>query len=131
MSIYYTYIQIVHIAPILFKYILFLLKSGRKLQYIGDDLIIIETITDNNGDAVDLTGATIVTTVVDRNGTDIAEITTTSHTTPLSGITTIQIPDTTTSSWSMGCYDLQSIVTLAGGRVFTIENSTVNTSFKI
>jgi len=98
---------------------------------IGDDLIIIETITDNNGDVVDLTGSTIVTTVVDRNGTDLAEITTTSHTTPLSGITTIQIPDTTTSSWSMGCYDLQSIVTLAGGRVFTIENSTVNASNKL
>lgn len=98
---------------------------------IGDDLIIIETITDNDGAAVDLTGSTIITTVVDRNGTDIAEVTTTSHTTPLSGITTIQIPDTTTSSWSMGCYNLQSIVTLASGRVFTIENSTVNTSFKI
>lgn len=97
----------------------------------GDDLISVETVTDNNGAAVNLTGASIVTTVIDRNGTEIAEITTTSHTTPLSGITTIQIPDTTTAVWEMGCYNLQSIVTLASGRVFTIENSTVNTSFKI
>lgn len=98
---------------------------------IGDDLIMVETVTDNTGAVVDLTGSTIITTVVDRNGTDIAEVTTTTHSDPTSGITTIQIPDTTTAVWSMGCYDLQSIVTLAGGRVFTIENSTVNTSFKI
>lgn len=96
----------------------------------GDDLIMVETVTDNNGAAVDLTGASIVTTVVDRNYTEIAEVTTSSHTTPASGITTIQIPDTTTSGWSMGCYDLQSVVTLADGGIFTIEESTVDVSYK-
>ncbi len=96
----------------------------------GDDLIMVETVTDNAGSAVDLTGATIVTTVVDRNGTEIAEVTTSSHTTPASGITTIQIPDTTTSGFSVGCYPLQSVVTLSDGRIFTIEDSTLNVRYK-
>ena len=96
----------------------------------GDDLISVETVTDQAGAAVDLTGATVVTTIVDRNGTEIAEVTTTSHTTPLSGITTIIIPDTTTSTFAVGCYPFQSVVTLADARIFTIEDSTINVRYK-
>lgn len=95
----------------------------------GDTLVSIETVTDNNGTAVDLTGATIVTTVIDRNGTDLAEITTTSHTTPLSGITTIVIPAATTANFPIGAFDLESVVTLADARVFTIEDSSLNVAY--
>jgi len=95
----------------------------------GDDLIMVETVTDNDGVAVNLTGSTIITTVIDRNGTEIAEVTTTTHTTPTSGITTIQIPDTTTANFVIGVFDLQSVVTLSGGGVFAIEESTVNVSY--
>ena len=89
----------------------------------------VETVTDNDGAAVNLTGATIVTTVIDRNGAEIAEVTTSSHTTPTSGITTIQIPKATTATWSMGCYDLQSVATLSDARTFNLEQSTVNTDY--
>lgn len=95
----------------------------------GDDLYLTETVTDNNGDAVNLTGATIVTTTIDRNGTEISEVTTTTHTTPTSGITTILIPDTVTSNWTIGCFSLQSVVTLSDGGVFAIEDSTVNVNY--
>lgn len=97
----------------------------------GDTFVAVDTITDNNGDAVDLTGATIVTTVVDRNGTDLAEITTSSHTTPVSGITTITIPAATTANFPMGVYDLQSVVTLSDSRVFGLEVSTINVVYAI
>ena len=80
------------------SYDLCLVSSTNNYDIVqGSDLTLVETVT-YNGAAVDLTGSTIVTTVVDRNGTEIAEVTTTSHTTPASGITTIVIPDTTTRS---------------------------------
>lgn len=94
----------------------------------GSDLTLVETVT-YNGAAVDLTGASIVTTVVDRNGTEIAEVTTTSHTTPASGITTIVIPDTTTDSWVIGVYSLQSKCTLSDGTEGFIEDSYVNVRY--
>lgn len=95
----------------------------------GSDLTMVLTVT-YNGEAVDLTGASITTTVVDRNGTDIAEVTTTSHTTPASGITTILIPDTTTDSWAIGCYSIQSKCTLADGTEGVIDDSYVNVRYE-
>lgn len=95
----------------------------------GDTLVSVETVTDNNGTAVDLTGATIVSTVIDRTGTDLAEITTSSHTTPLSGITTIVIRAATTAAFPFGVFSLQSVVTLADARVFTIEESSIKVDY--
>ena len=94
----------------------------------GSDLTLVETVT-YNGAAVDLTGATIVTTVIDRNSNSIASVTTTSHTTPASGITTILIPDTTTDTWVIGVYSLQSKCTLADGTEGYIEDSYVNVRY--
>lgn len=95
----------------------------------GSDLTMVLTVT-YNGSAVDLTGASITTTVIDRNGTEIAEVTTTSHTTPASGITTIIIPDTTTDSWVVGVYSIQSKCTLADGTEGVIDDSYVNVRYE-
>lgn len=97
----------------------------------GDTFVTIETVTDNDGAAVDLTGATIVTTVVDRNGTELAEITTSSHTTPLSGITTIVIPAATTANFPQGVFSLQSVVTLSDATVFGLEDSAINVVYAV
>ena len=94
----------------------------------GSDLTMVLTVT-YNGEAVNLTGASIVTTVIDRNGSDIAEVTTTSHTTPASGITTILIPDTTTDTWAIGVYSIQSKCTLADGTEGVIDDSWVNVRY--
>lgn len=94
----------------------------------GSDLKFVCTLS-YNGSPVDLTGATVVTKVVDRNGTNIADVTTSSHTDPEDGETTIIIPDTTTENWSVGVYSIQSKVTLSDGTEGVADDSYVNVRY--
>jgi len=77
-----------------------------------------ETIVDQDGAVVDLTGATVVFTIVDRNGTSVASLTAT-LTTPLSGICTVSETASNTAAWPMGYFDTDLKATLSGGAVYS------------
>lgn len=97
----------------------------------GSTFVAAQIVTDANGDAVNLTGATIVSTVIDRNGTELAEITTTTFTDPTAGSYSIVIPAATTDTMPMGCYELKSVVTLSDATVFGLEISYLNVNYAV
>jgi len=90
----------------------------------GDSFISVETITDQDDAVVDLTGATVTLTIKDRNGDDLHEEVVTSHTTPLSGITTVTISKTNTATFPVGFYNSSLVCDLADGTRHTIARFT-------
>ncbi len=89
----------------------------------GDTFIDVLTVTDQDDAVVDLTGATVTMTIVDRNGDDLHEEVVTSHTTPLSGITTITISKTDTAAFAIGAYDYDIQIDLSSGTRNTITGT--------
>lgn len=85
---------------------------------VGTDFISQETIRDQNGTVVDITGATVVFTIIDRTGTQIDQATVTSHDSPLSGLTTIAFTDGETSTWPVGYFETLLRVTLSSGLIY-------------
>jgi len=92
----------------------------------GDTLTTELTVDDQDDADVNLTGATNRLRVIDRTGTQLVEITVTSHTSPTTGVTTVVIPAATTAIWPIGCFDFVSVVTLGAGTVYSIEKGTIN-----
>lgn len=113
------------------KYFCYVSSANNYNIIAGSTFVAAQIVTDANGDAVNLTGGTIVTTVVNRNGTELAEITTTSFTDPTAGSYSITIPSATTDTMPMGCYELQSVVTLADSTVFGLEISYLNVNYAV
>lgn len=95
----------------------------------GDTFTVTWTITNADGTATNLTGATVRLVVIDRNGTEIAAQDQTSHDTPASGITTVTLSAATTSAFAMGCYDYQGVVTLSDATVWTFETGTIEVKY--
>lgn len=83
------------------------------------------TLTDVDGSAVNLTGATVKFSIDDRNGTQVAQQSVTSHTTPASGITTVTIAAATTANWTTGGYLYAVQVTLSTAEVFTAQRGVI------
>lgn len=79
------------------------------------------TVLDANGAVVDLTGATVVMVIFDRNGVALHTETVTSHSDPTAGETIIVITAADTSGFAVGCYDFDTDVTLASTEVFTLD----------
>ena len=79
------------------------------------------TVTSADGTATDLTGATVVMTVFDRNGVALETDTTTSHSDPTNGKTIIVLTAAETSDDPFGCYDFDIKVTLADTEKFTVD----------
>ena len=85
------------------------------------------TVTDaNTTDPTNLTGATVVMTILDRNGDQLSQTTQTTHDDPTNGVTTITIDKAVTATYPMGCFDFGTTVTLASGTSWTIEKGTIN-----
>lgn len=78
-------------------------------------------ISDAAGSAQDITGATVVMVIYDRNGDAIHTATVTSHTTAASGITDVAISKEDTATFVHGCYDYEITVTLSDGSKWTLE----------
>ncbi len=95
----------------------------------GSTFVATQTVTDTNGDALDLTGASITTTIIDRNATEVVQVVTDSFSAPLTGTYTITIPAATTATLDIGCYELQGIVTLEDTTVFGLEISYINVNY--
>ena len=87
----------------------------------GDSFNTQLTILDPDSSAVDLTGATVTMNIFDRNGDSLHSEAVTSHTTPASGITNIQIGKADTATFSFGCYNYEVICVLASGNESTVE----------
>jgi len=79
------------------------------------------TVTSADGTATDLTGATVVMDIIDRNGSVLQTESVTSHTNPTGGITTIVITAAETDVFPFGTYDFDIKVTLADTEVFTLD----------
>jgi hypothetical protein len=91
----------------------------------------IVTVTDTAGAAVDLTGATVSMAIIDRNGTQLTQVNVTTHTTPLSGITTISIAATTTDTFAFGCYECVISSTLSNAEVFELQYGMIEVTPKL
>lgn len=76
------------------------------------------TVTDSAGAAVDLTGATVIVTVYNGNTTVLTK-TITSHTTPLSGITTCTFTAAQTALWPVILLGYEVQATLASGSIYS------------
>lgn len=87
----------------------------------GDSFNTELTILDPDGSAQDITGATITMNLFDRNGDSLHSEAVTSHTTPLSGITNIQISKNDTAAFSFGCYNYEIVCVLSSGNESTVE----------
>lgn len=92
----------------------------------GDTLNIRLTVTDADGAAFNLTGATVTIVVVDRNGTEKASVDVTNHTNASGGITTVSIPDTTTSTWVEGAYEYDVTVYPSNGETFQLQYGVID-----
>lgn len=79
------------------------------------------TILDPDGSAQDITGATVTMTIYDRNGDTLHSEVVTSHTTPASGITNIQISKSDTADFAFGLYDYEVTCLLDDGSLWTVE----------
>jgi hypothetical protein len=79
------------------------------------------TISDPDGAAQDITGATVTMTIYDRNGDTLHTEAVTSHTTPASGITNIQISKSDTAGFPHGCYDYEVTCLLSDASLWTVQ----------
>lgn len=96
----------------------------------GDSVAFKITVTDVNGDAVNLTGGTVYFYVIDRTGTAFHTETVTSHTTPASGITTIVITDTETDTFPAGAYITRTVAALSNGETWTVREDVLQVNPK-
>lgn len=84
----------------------------------NNTLTITITVTDSTGAAINLTGATVVVKVY--NGSTIVETETiTSHTTPVSGITTCTFTAAETALWPINVLGYEVQATLASGAIYS------------
>lgn len=79
------------------------------------------TCLDSDGNAVDLTGATVVMNVYNESSL-IETKSVTSHTDPTNGITVISFTSANTSDWPLTLLDYEIEVTLSSGKIFTAIN---------
>ena len=80
------------------------------------------TVTDSAGTAINLTGATVVVKVY--NGNTLVETETiTSHTTPLSGITTCTFTAAETALWPVILLGYEIQATLASGSIYSDDGT--------
>ncbi len=93
--------------------------------FIGNTFRTVITITDVDGTAVDLTGATVVMLIKDRNGDTLHTESVTSHSDPTAGETTIVITSTETAALVTGCFDYTAVATLASGEVWTAQKDQI------
>lgn len=87
----------------------------------GNTLEFTVTVTDSTGAAVDLTGATAVTKVY--NGSTIVETyTTTSHTSPLTGVTSVVFTAAQTADWPIVLLGYEIQITLSNLKVYSMTD---------
>lgn len=87
----------------------------------GNTLEFTITITDSTGTAVDITGATVVIKIY--NGSTIVETyTTTSHTTPASGITSGVFTAAQTADWPVTLLGYEIQATLSNAKVYSMTD---------
>lgn len=84
----------------------------------GDTLDFTITVTDSASVAVNITDATLVCKVYNC-GTVLTTKTVTSHTTPISGITTISFSTVDTAAWPIGLLKYELRLTTAASKVYT------------
>jgi hypothetical protein len=87
----------------------------------GNTLEFTITVTDSTGTAVDLTGATLVVKVY-NNSTIVETYTTTSHTTPLSGISSGVFTAAQTADWPVTLMGYEIQATLSNGKVYSMTD---------
>jgi hypothetical protein len=87
----------------------------------GDTFTTTVTVTNAAGAAEDITGGTVKMFIFDRNGAQLHLETVISHTTPVSGITTITISKTDTATFPHGAYDYEIEYTSSIGEVNTVN----------
>lgn len=87
--------------------------------YTGDTFVGDFAIVDVDGNAQDITGATVTFTAHDYTGADLFTTSTTSHTTPASGLTQLTLSKTTTASLALGNFPYDLEVVLASGTRYT------------
>lgn len=79
------------------------------------------THTDSNGDAINITGATVVVTVY--NGSTVVETETiTSHTSPSTGVTTCTFTYSETALWPVALLGYEVQTTLASGSRYSMTD---------
>ena len=93
--------------------------------YKGDTFSTQFTVTDQDDAAVDLTGATVDFVMIGENGSVVVEQEVTSHTTPLSGVTTVTISKLTMAAVVASVYPYSLNVTLASGAAYVAEKGFV------
>lgn len=93
--------------------------ANRLTIYQGNTFPIVATVTNTDGDVVDITGLTVSLTIY-NGSTEILQIDNTSHTTPASGITTFDVTKVQTLTFpapSLLNYEVE--VTYLDGSKFT------------
>ena len=88
----------------------------------GNTLEFTITVTDSTGTAVDLTGATLVVKVYSSSGTIIETYTTTSHTTPLSGISSGVFTAAQTADWPVALLGYEIQATFSNSKVYSMTD---------
>lgn len=78
------------------------------------------TITDVDGDAVDITGGTVILTIRDYLDAIMATTTTTSHDTPASGITTLTFTAAETAAFTLGLFPYDIRFEDSSGQKWTV-----------
>lgn len=93
-------------------------------EFIGDDFDYTLTFTDDNGDAVDITGWTIWLTVkeseADADVSAVFQVSQTSHTDATGGISTLSVANTTTDDLSPGTYVYDIQVKTDSNKIYTV-----------
>lgn len=97
--------------------------------YRGDDWKLDVTLKDEDGLAIDLTGATVFFTVKENESdADTSAVITedvTSHTDPTNGETSIEVSDTETDDVDPGTYYYDIQVKTAAGNIQTVVKGTL------
>lgn len=104
-------------------------------MYIGDSRAITINVVDDTGEAIDITGKTLIFTVAsEKQGIPAIELTNTEHVTPLEGKSVFQILSTHTESLTAGNYHFDVVLvgdatfnfTIAIGTIKFVERVSIN-----
>lgn len=87
----------------------------------GDTLSMTFTVTDQDDEVVDLTGATVTFNVISSNGSTLISEEVTSHTTPLSGVTDVVVSKVIMASVPVDVYAYTLNVELSGAAEYVAE----------
>lgn len=92
--------------------------------YQGNTFPIVATVTNTDGDIVDITGLTVSLTIY-NGSTEVLQIDNTTHTTPASGITTFTVTAAQTLLFPATLLDYEVEVTYLDGAKFTGTRNTI------